>query len=72
MWFQPEKLLAEIGGTLGLFIGLSVCTALEVAELLLDSFIVLFKRFGRCGQGATKSGRKRNVIQVLPMNNGNV
>ena len=37
---QLENLMADCGGTLGLFIGLSVCTAMEFCELLIDFIIV--------------------------------
>jgi len=46
--FQWDRLLADIGGLLGLFIGVSVCTVVEVLELMADaSFLagkLLFKK----------------------------
>ncbi len=55
--------MGDIGGTLGLFIGLSVCTALEFFEYVLDVTILiltmLYKR---------KSKNKVNEVTRLPPN----
>ena len=37
-------LIADLGGSLGLFIGLSFMTFFEIGELLIGSFFLLFER----------------------------
>jgi hypothetical protein len=34
--FQWDRLLADIGGLLGLFVGISACTAVELFEFIVD------------------------------------
>ena len=37
---QLDQLVADIGGLLGLFIGLSICTAIEFLEFIFDLLII--------------------------------
>ncbi len=56
-FFQWEHLLADIGGTLGLFVGVSVCTVLEFVE-----FLVKIAAVGICRM---KAGKKANVTPIV-------
>jgi Amiloride-sensitive sodium channel len=40
VYTQWDRLLADIGGMLGLFIGISACTAVEFIEFLIDAFLL--------------------------------
>ena len=42
--FQWNRLVADMGGLLGLFVGISMCTGVEFLELLVDLVIVAVKR----------------------------
>jgi hypothetical protein len=41
---EVSDLIADLGGSLGLFIGLSFMTVFEIGELLIGSFFLLFER----------------------------
>ena len=60
---QLENLMADCGGTLGLFIGLSVCTAMEFCELLIDFIIVLVKKVCR------RDEKTHSMQRVQPASN---
>lgn len=48
---QWDRLLADIGGMLGLFIGISACTAVEFLEFLVDAFLLFV---AKCRLGAER------------------
>ena len=41
----PSDLLAQIGGYLSLFLGMSLMTFIEFIEMMIQSVIILFKKF---------------------------
>ena len=49
-------LIADIGGHLGLFIGLSAATVIELIEFVLDSFLI-----GGCSNCRQKSQKPDNI-----------
>jgi hypothetical protein len=50
--YDVSMFLAEVGGVLGLFVGMSVMTALEFVELLVVLFAPLFLFFSNKGEKA--------------------
>ncbi len=58
--------MGDIGGTLGLFIGLSVCTALEFFEYILDVTILILTKPCR----NKKRPNKVDDVSRLPPNYG--
>ena len=52
-FFQWSRLVADMGGLLGLFVGISVCTGFEVLELFVDLILVACRR--RRGNRQTKA-----------------
>ena len=70
---QWDRLLADIGGLLGLFIGVSACTAVEVLEFLVDGSLLLGKLIFRKDKKSVNpiypsnsppSGKQTNVVHV--------
>ena len=57
--YTSTQLLADIGGQLGLWVGVSVITLAEVVELLVDVLLYLSRIYGPYSQGREFS-RKRN------------
>ena len=53
--------MADIGGLLGLFIGVSVCSAMELVEFFVDLTVVLCKR---CKE--KKKLRNKTAVTPLP------
>ncbi len=43
LYLQKERLLSDIGGSLGLFIGVSICSAIEIMEFFTD-FVIMISR----------------------------
>ena len=58
IFFQEVNLLADIGGQLGLWIGISALTVCELLELLMKMFSHLIKKCDNLSNG--------QVTQVVP------
>jgi hypothetical protein len=43
--FTGDQLLASIGGNLGLFLGMSFLTLIEIVEILFNCLILIFKTY---------------------------
>jgi hypothetical protein len=43
--YPPFRLLSDIGGTLGLFIGISLLSLIEIVEILIELLFISYKYY---------------------------
>jgi hypothetical protein len=72
--YSHSQLLSDLGGQLGLWVGISVITLVEVLELILDGIKSFSRKHGPCSKG--KSFSKTLTVECNPCQfqgpNGNV
>lgn len=62
--YMQSQLLSDLGGQLGLWVGISVITLVEVLELLIDLTRFISSRHGPYSQGSKFSRDPQNQIDV--------
>eukprot|EP00058_Branchiostoma_floridae_P021721 XP_002607211.1 hypothetical protein BRAFLDRAFT_67991 [Branchiostoma floridae] len=58
--YEEESLLGDLGGQLGLWVGMSLLSAMEVVEIFADLFAIIFKKF------SSKEMKSSKKIDVAP------
>ncbi|XP_078610802.1 epithelial sodium channel subunit gamma-like [Branchiostoma floridae x Branchiostoma japonicum] len=58
--YEEESLLGDLGGQLGLWVGMSLLSAMEVVEIFADLFAIIFKKF------SFKEMKSSKKIDVAP------
>ncbi|XP_066271609.1 acid-sensing ion channel 1-like [Branchiostoma lanceolatum] len=64
--YEVENLLGDIGGQLGLWMGISIMTVIELAEFLTDVVLLLLYRRKKSAQPDVEADLPRNPDAGLP------
>ena len=59
--FQTSQFIADIGGTIGLWVGASMMTIFEFGEFFLDVFVLFLAKCFRCGKERSHEERQKYV-----------
>ncbi|CAL4137275.1 unnamed protein product, partial [Meganyctiphanes norvegica] len=70
--FSFETLVCNMGGNLGLFIGMSLITILEVLEFIFDIVLYIFRGKRKNQTDATKMRTQPTVVFVMPQDASNL
>jgi amiloride-sensitive sodium channel subunit alpha len=63
------QFIANLGGTLGLFVGTSVLSLMEIVELLIDLIFILFQSYNFCGSRLVNAFNRKGKSNDLKLNN---
>ncbi|XP_078692023.1 acid-sensing ion channel 1C-like [Branchiostoma floridae x Branchiostoma belcheri] len=64
--YEVENLLGDLGGQLGLWVGMSLLSAMEVVEIFADLFAILCKKI------SSKEMRSPKKVDVAPIHKKSV
>ena len=70
---QPDKLISDLGGAMGLWVGFSVLTILEFLEFFFDCLVIGFmKKCGRSGSMKSASSEEKVPLDDKTVVNASV